>query len=52
MTTDIIIDSKKFLKIKLFAAIISQVASITTYFLHSNFSQFWLKKELEKEIDK
>ncbi|KAF8872452.1 hypothetical protein CPB85DRAFT_1237708, partial [Mucidula mucida] len=52
MAKDIIVGSKTYPKIKPFAAIIAQVSSITTFFSHSNYSQFWLKKELKKEKDK
>lgn len=52
MAKDIIVGSKTYPKIKPFAAIIAQVSSITTFFSRSNYSQFWLKKELEKEKDK
>ena len=28
------------------------VSAITNYFSHSNYGQFWLRKELDKEADK
>ncbi|KAK0498286.1 hypothetical protein EDD18DRAFT_82822 [Armillaria luteobubalina] len=52
MAKDLIVGSKRHPKIKPFADIISAVSTITTYFSHSNYGQFWLRQELQKETDK
>ncbi|KAK0503763.1 hypothetical protein EDD18DRAFT_1062962, partial [Armillaria luteobubalina] len=52
MAKDLIVGSKKHPKIKPFADIISAISTITTYFSHSNYGQFWLQQELQKETDK
>jgi ketosteroid isomerase-like protein len=51
MAKDVIVGSKSHKKIKGFADIMTAVSAITNYFSHSNYGQFWLGKELEKEKD-
>jgi hypothetical protein len=52
MAKDVIVSSKTHPKIKGFSTVMTAVSSITTYFSHSNYGQFWLWKELDKEGDK
>ncbi|KAJ7574872.1 ribonuclease H-like domain-containing protein [Mycena floridula] len=52
LSKDLMVRSKKHPKVKGFADVMTIVSAITTYFSHSNFSQFHLQKELESEPDK
>ncbi len=52
MAKDVIVGSKSHKKIKGFADVMTAVSAITNYFSHSNYGQFWLGKELEKEKDR
>lgn len=52
MAKDVIVGSKTHPKIKGFSTVMTAVSAITTYFSHSNYGQFWLRKELDKEVDK
>ena len=52
MSKDVIVGSKTHPKIKGFSNVMTAVSAITNYFSHSNYGQFWLRKELDKEADK